>query len=62
MIEGKKTCQRLKSEPKGPSERDMQIYELHKAGKTTCELAEQFGLSVSGIRGICWKLAKSAKS
>ncbi len=29
----------------------MQIYELHKAGKTARELAEQFGLSESGIRG-----------
>jgi len=33
MIEGKKTRQRLKSEPKGPSERDAQIYELHKSGE-----------------------------
>jgi hypothetical protein len=40
MIEGKKTRQHLKSEPKGPSERDMRIYELHKVGKTACELAE----------------------
>ena len=37
MIEGKRTRQQLKSEPKGPSERDMQIYELHKAGKTALE-------------------------
>jgi DNA-binding NarL/FixJ family response regulator len=58
MIEKKRTRQHLKSEPKGPSERDMQIYELHKAGKTTRELAEQFGLSVSGIRGICWRMKK----
>jgi len=58
MIEGKKTRQHLKSEPKGPSEWDMQICELHKAGRTTRELAEQFGLSVSGIRGICWRMRK----
>lgn len=34
MSEGKKTCQRLKSELKRPSERDMQIYELHKGHET----------------------------
>jgi len=62
MIEKKRTRQHLKSEPKGPSERNIQIYELHKAGKTARELAEQFGLSVSGIRCICWKLAEQAKS
>lgn len=39
MIEKKRTRQHLKSEPKGPSERNMQIYELHKAGKTARELA-----------------------
>lgn len=58
MIEGKKTRQRLKSEPKGPSERDMQIYELHKAGKTARELAEQFGLSEQSMWGIFRKVRK----
>lgn len=58
MIEGKKTRQHLKSGPKGPSERDMQIYELHKAGKTARELAEQFGLSEMRVWGICWKIKK----
>ena len=48
-IEEKKTRRRLKSEPKGPSERNMQIYELHKVGKTTGELADMFGLSEPGI-------------
>lgn len=56
MIEGKKTRQRLKSEPKGPSERDMHIYELHKAGKTAREVAEQFGLSEQSVWGICRKI------
>lgn len=59
MIEGKKTRQRLKSEPKGLSERDIQIYELHKVEKTARKLSEQFGLSESGIRGICWVVKKT---
>ena len=42
MIEGKRTRQHLKSEPKEPSERDVRIYELHIAGKTAREVAEQF--------------------
>lgn len=40
MIKKKRTRQHLKSEPKELSERDMQIYELHKAGKTAREVAE----------------------
>ena len=46
MIEEKKTRHHLKSEPKGPSERDMQIYELHKAGKT----ARRIGRKVRIVR------------
>jgi hypothetical protein len=56
MMEENKTRQRLKSEPKGPSERDMQIYELHRAGKTACEVAEMFGLSEQSVWGICSKV------
>jgi len=56
--EGKKTRRRLKAASRGPSERDLKIYELHKGGKSTRELAEQFGLSKSGIRGICWRMRK----
>ncbi len=58
MIEGKKTRQHLKSEPKGPSERDVQIYELHKAGKTVRELGEMFGISESRVRAIYWAMKK----
>jgi hypothetical protein len=38
MIEKKMTRQHLKSEPKGPSERDMQIYELQKVVMMAREL------------------------
>ena len=58
MIEKKRTRQHLKSEPKGPSERDVKIYELHKAGKTARELAEQFGLSEQSMWGIFRKVRK----
>ena len=58
FAEVKRSRRKLESEPKGPSERDLRIYELHKGGKSTCELAEQFGLSKSAIRGICWRLGK----
>ena len=62
MIEEKKTRQHLKSEPKGPSERDMQIYELHKAGKTARELGEMFGISESRVRAIYWAMKKRTKN
>jgi hypothetical protein len=52
MIEAKKTRQHLKSEPKGFSKRDMQIYELHKAGKTARKLSKMFGISKSMVRAI----------
>jgi len=58
MIEGKKTRQHLKSEPKGFSKQDMQIYELHKAGKTTRELSKMFGISESMVRAIYWAMKK----
>ncbi|MEW5873212.1 MAG: hypothetical protein AB1894_28390 [Chloroflexota bacterium] len=58
MIEGKKTHQYLKPEPKGPSERDMQIYELHKAGRKALELAEMLGISESRVRAIYWAVKK----
>ena len=58
MIEGKRTRQRLKSEPKGPSERDMQIYELHKNGMTARKLAEVYGISESRVRAIYWAMRK----
>jgi len=58
MIEGKKTRQHLKSEPKGPLERDMQIYELYKAGKTARQVAEMFGISESRVRAIYWLMRK----
>jgi hypothetical protein len=56
--EEKKTRQHLKSEPKGPSERDMQIYESHKAGRKARELAEMFGISESRVRAIYWAVKK----
>ena len=55
-----KTRRRQKSEPRPPSERDVQIYELHKAGKTVCELAEQFGLSEKRVWGICTAMRKAS--
>jgi DNA-binding NarL/FixJ family response regulator len=52
MIEAKKTRQHLKSELKGFSKRDMQIYELYKAGKTARKLSKMFGISKSMVRAI----------
>ena len=37
----------------------MQIYELHKAGKTARELVEMFGLSEQSVWWICSKVRKS---
>jgi DNA-directed RNA polymerase sigma subunit (sigma70/sigma32) len=34
----------------------MQIYELHKAGKTARELGEMFGISESRVRAIYWAM------
>jgi hypothetical protein len=36
----------------------MQIYELHKAGKTARELSKMFGLSESMVRAIYWAMKK----
>lgn len=60
--EGKQTRRRLKSEPKGPSERDLRIYELHQAGKTAKELGEMFGISEQRVWGICWAIKKAMSS
>jgi hypothetical protein len=62
MIEGKKTRQHLKSEPKGSSERDVQIYELHRAGKAAREVGKMFGISESRVRAIYWAMKKQTKS
>jgi len=62
MVKGEKTLHRMKSEPKPPSERDMQIYELHKARKTAQDVGEIFGVSESWVRVIYWALKKRTKS
>ena len=46
----KHTRRHLNSEVKPPSEHDIQIYELHKAGKTARQLAETFAISESRVR------------
>jgi hypothetical protein len=38
----------------------VQIYELHKAGKTVRELAEQFGLLEKRVWGICTSMRKTS--
>jgi len=58
MIKGKKTRQHLKSEPKWPSERDMQIYELHKNCMTARQVTEMFAISASRVRVIYWVMKK----
>jgi hypothetical protein len=48
----------LISGAKPPSERDIQIYKLHKAGKTARQMAEMFGISESRVRAIYWAMKK----
>lgn len=57
-LNGKKLRQHLKSEPKGPTERDIQIDELHKADKTARDFEEMFGISESKVREIYWAMKK----
>ena len=53
---GKRTRRHVETEPKGPSERDLRIYEMHKGGMTAREVGEVFGISESRVRAIYWKL------
>ena len=60
--EEKKTRRPLQCELKGPLERDMQIYELHRKGMTARQVAEMFGISESRVRAIYWAMKKQTKS